>query len=431
MPALRPTRPAMPSDPTPRRPFSAGATRRLGLLASLALAVAGITLGGCKTEPPVQEAQRGLLEPGSFRATWKLDVDTARYGPVDQLFLRDDMLVVYTATNTIQVITANGGETSFITSDVVGANDRLWPPVLVEARNRLGPNIERVICFPTNTSFVLYTEQGGRVQETQIRRAITAPSAAYEGLVYTGLTGSYATGRVARIDPTREVAPVLNAVQLSGGVASRPAVFQDIVYAADDTGRVWAIAGQRQQAWVDQYFATSGAIQADLQVDAFGLYVASTDSQLYCLDRTTGRLKWSYFAEVPLYRSPYVTERFVFQPVEGTGVVCLDKIEGDTVSRSPLWTAPEARDVLSQDENNIYLLLGDGRIAAHDKETGEELFRSQRTDFRSFARNATGSRIFAARPDGQIVAIDPVLRRGQVGELVMSDPAGQPLASGR
>ena len=36
----------------------------------------------------------------------------------------------------------------------------------------------------------------------------------------------------------------------------------------------------------------------DLKADDFGVYVAATDTKLYCLDRATGKIKWQYFARI-------------------------------------------------------------------------------------------------------------------------------------
>jgi outer membrane protein assembly factor BamB len=42
-------------------------------------------------------------------------------------------------------------------------------------------------------------------------------------------------------------------------------------------------------------FVTSGRIVGDVKVDDSGVYVASTDSKLYALDRGTGKILWKYY----------------------------------------------------------------------------------------------------------------------------------------
>jgi len=396
----------------------------LALLLGAALAT-GST--GCRsTDAPRQDPGSQLLEPNTFMSAWSQRIDTGDYGAPDQVFLRDDLVLIYTDRNAVVALSATGGTTQWISTDVVGPLDRLWPPVLLEALNRLGTAVERFIAFPSNTSYILLTADGGdRLQETPLERgnrALTSPTFGYEGLAFAGLADNYG-GRAAQIDPTREVNPILTPTLVRGVVIGRPVVFDDIFYVADETGAVTAITQDGRRAWPIERFETGRAVTAHLTADEGGLYVPSNDSVFYVLDRETGRVLWRHFAEVPLFRPAFPTQDFVYLPVEGRGVVALSKTEGATIGREPTWVAEGARDVLSHDDRNVYLLYRDGHIVAHDKRTGEEKFRTERNDFTMFARNRDGARIIAATTSGEIVAIDPVLTRGQVGRMVMLDTA--------
>ncbi len=206
---------------------------------------------------------------------------------------------------------------------------------------------------------------------------------------------------------------------LRDDITARPAFFQNLIFAGDLNGNVYGVTEALQAAWSQKLFSTevNRGITADLSADAFGVYAAGEDGTLYCLDRQRGRIKWRYFAGQPLLKRPIPTDDFVFQPVPEVGVVAIRKAEGSLNNREPTWTAASAIDFLSHDSRRVYLLHGDGYIVAHDKQTGEELFRSTRNDFQRFARNEVGSRIYAATLDGEIVAIDPVTERGEVGEF--------------
>jgi outer membrane protein assembly factor BamB len=396
------------------------------LLASCAV-LGSLTLAGCSssTEAPVAEAQpeAQLLEPDSFMASWSRDIPVSDYGVPERIFLRDDLVLVYTDQKIVYVLSAVGGRTLWVSRDVVGRLDRLWPPVLLEALNRFGSDVQRVVAFPTNTGYVIFSDTGTKLQETQLEqgeRAITSPSFGYEGLAYVGLSDQYG-GRAAVVDPTRLVNPIQVPVLLRGVVIGMPVVYDDTFFIADESGYVYAIGPGGSQAWGIERFETGAPVTAHLRADDHGLYVAGTDSILYVLDRETGHMKWRYFAEVPLFRPAFPTETHVFQPVEGRGVVALSKEEGGMISREPRWVAQGAIDVLSHDAQNVYLLYGDGRIAAHSKNTGEELFSTQRTDFTSFARNPNGAQILAATRSGEIVSIEPVLTRGRVGITVKAE----------
>lgn len=415
--------------PTVRHPRPAGAARRRLTCCLLALAASVGLVAGCASPPEPEEIQRGPLEPNSFQVTWKVNVDTARYGDIDQLFLRDDSLIVYTDDKVIERITASSGRPVFISTKVSRPQDPLYPPLLVDAVGKLG-QVERYYAFPKINSYALLTLDGDPLiidrqsgHEAYLRRNLTSPSYAADGVVYAGTSDEHG-GRLLKIDPTRPAGNTLERVLLRGTIESRPVVYRNLVFAADQGGYVYGMNENLTQAWQIKAFATevNRGVQADLSVDDYALYVAGTDGTLYAIDRNTGRIRWRYLAGAPLYRRPIPTDEYVFQPVPDRGVVALAKTQGSVNSRDPLWVAEDAKDILSHDERRVYLLMNDHSIGAFDKATGEELFRSQRNDFVAFARNTGGARIFAATEGGQVVAIDPVLSRGQVGEVASAVP---------
>ena len=391
---------------------------------------AAMVLAGCRRRsdeasagPPPRRIENRLLEPNSFAAIWTKDIDVATYGAPRQIFARDDLAIVYTDQNVVYVLSAAGGRTVWVSRDVVRPLDRLWPPVLLDALNRYGPGVQRLLVFPSSTSLMVYSDTGDRLQETPIehhQRALTSPSFGSEGLIYTGLADSYG-GRAAVIDPTKMVSQVILPRLLRGVIVARPVVFNDIFFVADETGGVYAINEAGEQPWGFPRFETRGPVTANLAADADGLYVASNDTVFYVLDPATGRLKWRYFAEVQLFRPAFPIPEMVLLPVEGRGVVALSKSEGATINREPMWIVPEARDVLGHDANHVYLVHDDGHIVAHEKSTGKELFRTQRNDFVAVSRNPSVPRFFAATAKGEVVAIEPILTRGRIGRLVVND----------
>jgi outer membrane protein assembly factor BamB len=389
----------------------------------ITLEVAGCRRAEAKGRVLPRREEGRLLEPNSFGAAWTNDIDVAAYGIPSRIYLRDDLVVLYTDQNVVYVLSATGGRTLWVTRDVVRPLERLWPPVLLDALNRFGAGVQRILVFPSNTSFVVFADTGERLQDTPIehgKRALTSPSYGDAGVVYAGLGDPFG-GRAAKIDPTRLVNPILLPRLLRGVVTGRPVVYEDRFFIADETGAVYAMTEEGNQAWNIQHFQTNGPVTADLTADADGLYVPSNDTTLYVLDRGTGRLIWRYFAEVQLSQPAFPVQGYVFLPVPGRGVVALSKSEGRTINREPIWTVESAREVLSHDDQNVYLLHRDGRIAAHSKATGKELFSTQRKDFVTVTRNLSGPRIYAATAAGEIVAIEPILTRGRVGRLVMSD----------
>jgi outer membrane protein assembly factor BamB len=72
---------------------------------------------------------------------------------------------------------------------------------------------------------------------------------------------------------------------------------------------------------------THGAVTADLVVSGEELFVSSQDGFLYCLDRITGKVKWSAPHETPLADSAAATKGAVYQS-RGGEVWCHDRATG-------------------------------------------------------------------------------------------------------
>jgi outer membrane protein assembly factor BamB len=229
--------------------------------------------------------------------------------------------------------------------------------------------------------------------------------------------------RLAKVDFTKAFGKTIWELLTFGGISAAPAVMEDAIYAGTEDARVFAVSPDRQPIWSTEgnIFRTEGPIVADLKSDDTGVYVACTDSKLYCIDRASGRLKWQYFAGTPLRTQPVVTADAVYQFVPGKGLVAIDKATGKDF-REPRWVAPAAGRFLSQDDNNVYVRSAEGNVAALDRKTGEPRFKSRRSDITVFAwPNTKDSMIYGATPRGEVIAIKPVTTPGTMGQVVMNE----------
>jgi outer membrane protein assembly factor BamB len=239
-------------------------------------------------------------------------------------------------------------------------------------------------------------------------------------VVYAGL--DYPTGgRLAALDLAMRYAASRWEVMSRAGISATPAVYANTIFFADERGAVFAVNEDKAPAWALERssFETDGSIVADLRADEGGLYVASMDGKLYCLDTGTGRVRWQYYASVPLVDSPAVTPDTVYQTIPGVGVAAIDKTQGKP-NRDAKWVAAGATRFLSQDEKFVYLRGSDRRIMACDRATGEIKFRSQRNDFVAFAINTKTSMIYASTREGRVMGVMPVTKPGTVGTLVLA-----------
>ncbi len=426
-----------------RRPVS---SRRRGPLAAiLAVAAAAVAaaagVGGCAAEPaPFRENPVGVLPQDSLSRAWFVDLKLSGEGKqVVSLDVRPQLLYVYTADKRVTAIDRKTGVVRY-TASVNSPEARLQP--LVE--------LEGFTVFPNQTNLQVFDDRGTFLKSvpvpTPIRSHASAESNEATGTnrgttIYFGASGIGHGGLVEAYDISRTSAyQKWNFItHAQGAIVAGPAVFGDIIYTGDDQGEVDAVTAARIQAWDTEAgtFLTSGAITADLKADESGLYVASNDSKLYCLNRTNGKLKWQYFAAAPLTSSPVLTPDTVYLMTVNRGVVALDKNAG-AYNRTPRWTYPFGSGFLAQDAKFAY--VSESRpnpghpgvlrnvIVALDKQTGRKAFESEHDDFTCFGCNPRDNMVYVAFPDGKLMALQPVLRAGQIGELVRATvPAKSPV----
>jgi hypothetical protein len=87
--------------------------------------------------------------------------------------------------------------------------------------------------------------------------------------------------------------------------------------------------------------------------------------------------------------------------------------------RAPRWIVKNAVQVLSEDQQYAYLRRRDGRLIAVDKMNGQVAFVSNKHPFDVFVTNTKDATIYGATKAGNVWAVRPVLREGEVGNMVM------------
>jgi outer membrane protein assembly factor BamB len=368
------------------------------------LAVTGCRRASHEVGPMIE------LPAGAFTSEWRAEPPLRSSDNVKSIHLVDDSLYVYTRENSVVSVSLVSGKLNW-SAQVADPADILRPPLAVNDK----------LVFPTASTMQIFSKHGQKIRTMDIGHNMRSGASVSGEFVYVGLDYSLG-GRIAKIDTTREYSPTRWELMTSAGVSAAPVYFNAAVFAAGEDGSVYAVNEDRQPIWSlpNFVFRTDGRILADLRVDDYGVYVASTDSKLYCLDRVNGKIRWQYFAGTPLLDAPLVTNDSVYQYVPNAGLTAIDKSTGEFI-RKARWVAPDARQFLAADEKYVYVSLKDHRIAALDKATGEIKFTSERTDLTIFAANTKTGVIYAATTDGLVLAVKPVTKAGTVGEMVRGE----------
>ncbi len=391
------------------------------------IVIAGALLGaypllsGCVKDRGEPTVPIQALPIQSFERDWAVAAQQ-KNGTVDRLFLRDPYIFAYTDKGTVYIVNRSDGSIVSI-ADVPHGRDQLRAPVVLRDR----------IVFPTTVNFEVYDRTGNYIGPKTLSYSIRSNAVGSGSAVYVGADFRNG-GRVVKADITRKFPDHVWELMFGRtSVSAAPALFGDTIYAAAEDGEVTAVDNEtRNPLWPinDGIFRMHGAVVADLVVDDSGLYIASEDETLVCLNRQTGKVKWQYTAGTPLDTSPIVTKDLVLQYVPGTGLVVIDKRQGE-FNRKPLWVASDVNQFLAEDEHYVYGRRADNAILAMDKKDGHAAFISRRRDFAEFAPNIQNGIIYTVTKHGRIMAIKPVLTPGQVGEIVFSPVEPATVASAR
>jgi outer membrane protein assembly factor BamB len=387
-------------------------------LLTLALLVGAIS--GCRQDKPaVSTAPPQALPPQSFKRDWAANLQLEKGDAIDRVFLREDMVFAYSKKHMAYAVNKGAGVIRF-TAFLTDSRVKPHPPVVLKER----------IVFPTDSTLEVYRRDGRFERSYRTNSSLRTDAVGWPGgsRMFFGVDGP-GSGRLVAVEtsPT-QYKPVTEKWELMSthgkSISSAPAFNAGVVYASFEDGLVYAVnADSREPIWqtsTGQTFATFGPVTAALRADDFGVYVPSTDSKFYCLDKTQGKVKWEYYAGASLRDDPEVTATMVYLPVTGRGIVALDKLNGPVI-REPRWICKDAVKLVSEDEKYAYFARADNIVIAIDKQTGEQRFTSKRNDLVAFATNTKDATIYAGTKEGELVAITPVLKPGNVGEIALDN----------
>ncbi len=372
-----------------------------------------MSITGCHHAPQFVDEGVGQVEAlpvNSFQQQWTAQLPT-EHGAITRLFARENLVFGYTADGTSYVLDRPSGRILH-EETVRHGSEALHPPVVLKDR----------ICYPTNTSVEIYDKKGDLVHSKDLGYSIRSDAVGSRNYVYFG-ADYLGGGRLISVDVNNEYLDHRWELMMPGAlISAAPALLGDIVYVASEAGKVAAVAyDTREPVWTvpaNGVFRTYDSVVADLAADDSGVYVASTDTKLVCLNRNNGKVKWQYPAATALRDTPVLTKDFVFQIVPTVGLVALDKNTG-AYNRVPRWIAPDIIKILAEDEKFVYGLREDKVIMALEKSAGKVIFTSRRRDLSVFASNVRDGSIYTVTTGNRVIALLPVLKPGLVGEVAV------------
>jgi outer membrane protein assembly factor BamB len=360
----------------------------------------------------------GGLDPLAFRQLWSDALPMVSGDAITRVFADQDVVLACTPQNIVYSLAKPTGVLQFF--DAVNGNGReIGRPVV----------LPRLLVLTGQSNLEVYTRATGELQRSiPFDFSISSSAVGAGDDLYFG--ADTAGGELANINLTATYVPIRWRLLSFGEVLGSPALYQGTIYFGSGDGCVYAVNNDRSPLWPldhDRY-DTDGPIVADVQVDAEGVYAASTSGRLVCLDRNTGKLKWQYLSPRPLTSAPVVTRTSVYQWIAGIGLIAIDKSDPMAVdpdgrrkiqrlNRTPRWVSPDAVQFVSEDRLFTYVRTAGNELWALDRLTGEVRYRCQGVHFAAVATNITDGNIYAATDEGVIYAVKPVLEPGTPGYI--------------
>jgi hypothetical protein len=353
---------------------------------------------GCTKTPRSPELR--VVPMRSFAVEWEapLNLQSDR---IRSLHVVDDKLFAVTEKNASYVLSSASGRIDAV-HNVTKSRLNIHPPMM---------DADKIV-YLTHESVEVFDKLGRRIDSYNLPQSARGGGILIGSMLYVGLDYPDA-GRVSAIDLSKTYSRIIwQFMALGAGVSSTPGYYQGTLFAAGQNGLVYAVNESGLAVW-SAPFRANGGVVAPVKADDAGVYVSSTDRILYCLDRSSGRIKWRYFADQPLTESAILSGNTVYQIVPNVGLVAIERLQGN-LNRTPKWMVRGVTRWLSEDAQNVYALAADGFMVALDKETGAPAFRSGSGAATVFATNTRDGTIFAATRDGRVLGIRPVLTPGTI-----------------
>ena len=409
---------------------------RYSLFLAGAVATFCLILGGCQHQTVAHHPRNDfvLISDPSFVKVWDVQLPLHSGDSVKGIYFLDGVVHVLTNMNYDHAVKGDSGELLY--RNPIGTPDLSLQggPTLVTGG----------IVFPTTHTLELYSRTGSYIRSIDVKYNITNQAVGNHNFVYVGM--DFHKGCLAQADVTQHIEPVQWTFLTFGSVDGAVGISDNIIYCGSEDGSVRACAEDRTPYWTllpDDAFDTQSKILSAVAVDSTGCYCSTTAGKLYCLDKSSGKLKWQYFAGEPLTTGPQVTDTAVYQYAPDLGLTAIDKTtkmilgNGETAEESPFhlprWSLKNASRILAEDDQYVYVVLGTPNemrgLAAVDKQTGRIAFKTHRRDLIFAASQPKASLIYAVTGNGLVVALKPVVEPGSYGEIAENHASEDSLPS--
>lgn len=147
-------------------------------------------------------------------------------------------------------------------------------------------------------------------------------------------------------------------------------------------------------------FETDAKIHTPLGSSRKYILVTDDDSRMYCLNKETGRTRWTFSSGAPMKQKPLVVGQQVFVAPTREGLFSLSLVSGRM-----MWNYLKATSFLSASETRVYATDISGNLLILDRENGTLIGRIPLRQFSERVKNERTDRIYVADKSGLVLGI--------------------------
>jgi len=332
-----------------------------------------------------------LLKHAKLKMLWDNELPIEKNENLERLFLFDNRFYALSDRNFMFYLNEKNGKIIF--------GNNIEPAGLPIMGLKFYSN--ELMYVSSNSKLVqLNAQSGALLNTTDIGFSITCPVARNSSFFY-----------LAGTDNRLHAIHAANKVQAFEVAADNESMITSVV--ADETSAIFATAAgniicispdQPQRLW---QFDASKAIVGEVITDGMSLYFASSDTNVYRVDRVglpeKKRLIWKHQTAAILEDAPIVTRDIVYQHVSGKGLTALNKDTG-----SALWQVPGGIDLLAEAGNKAYVITATKTLVVMDNIKAKKLYTVNLVGVTKHASNITDNKIYIADNLGRIACLQPV-----------------------
>ncbi len=181
-------------------------------------------------------------------------------------------------------------------------------------------------------------------------------------------------------------------------VVSPPIFSGTTLVFASQRGIVYGMSSQDKK--LKFQFETDAKIHTPLGSSREYILVTDDDSRMYCLNKETGRIRWTFSSGAPMKKKPMVIGQQVFVAPTREGLFSLSLVSGRV-----MWNYLKASEFLAASETRVYATDISGHLVILDRESGRLIGRIPLRQFTERVKNERTDRIYLADKSGLVLGI--------------------------